>query len=226
MTKYTLSPSGATDLIDDVASEPEDHRPDPETSTDRHGDDAEAGATPLLGDDDTTDAADSEPPANDGPARHRRLALIFGIVFVTALSAMTGWLGYRTNQAVQDEHRRSQFLDAGRRGAIELTTINYTEADSDAARILSMATGRFYEDFQQRSQAFIEMVKKTQSKTDGTVTEAGLESVDGDHADVLVMVSVKTSLAGSETQPRLWRMRISVERVGDETKVSDVAFVP
>lgn len=226
MTKYPPSPSGATGVIDDVASEPEAHPAESETPADPGGDGAEAGDTPCLGDDDTSDADDLEAQANESPSRHRHLALIFGIVLVIALSAMTGWLGYRTNQAVQDEHRRTQFLEAGRRGAIELTTINYTEADSDAAGILSMATGPFYEDFQQRSQAFIDMVKKTQSRTDGTVTQAGLESIDGDHADVLVMVSVKTSLAGSETQPRLWRMRISVERVGNEMKVSDVAFVP
>jgi Mce-associated membrane protein len=44
---------------------------------------------------------------------------------------------------------------------------------------------------------------------------------------VLVAVSVKTSNAGAPQQdPRGWRMRLSVQKVGDEAKISNVAFVP
>lgn len=67
---------------------------------------------------------------------------------------------------------------------------------------------------------------KTQSKTEGTVTEAGIESVSADSARVLVAVSVKTSnIAAPEQRPRLWRMRIDVQRVGDVAKVTNVGFV-
>jgi Mce-associated membrane protein len=38
---------------------------------------------------------------------------------------------------------------------------------------------------------------------------------------------VNTTNAGApEQQPRSWRMRISVEKVGDDAKVSNVVFVP
>ena len=44
---------------------------------------------------------------------------------------------------------------------------------------------------------------------------------------MLVAVTVRTSNAGAPDQaPRAWRMRISVEKVGDEAKVSNVEFVP
>jgi Mce-associated membrane protein len=70
------------------------------------------------------------------------------------------------------------------------------------------------------------VVKKAQSKSVGTVTEAGLESRSGDEAQVLVAVSVSTTnLGAAEEEPRHWRMRISVKKVGDEAKVSNVAFV-
>jgi Mce-associated membrane protein len=91
---------------------------------------------------------------------------------------------------------------------------------------LDSATGRFKDDFQQRSQPFIDVVKKAQSKSQGTITEAALESMTGDHAQVLVAVSVKTSAAGAEEQhPRSWRMRISLQKTGTSAKVSDVQFV-
>jgi Mce-associated membrane protein len=97
----------------------------------------------------------------------------------------------------------------------------------DVQRILDTATGTFHDDFAKRSPAFVDVVKKAQSKSQGTITEAGLESGGGDQGQVLVAVSVKTSTAGAaEPQPHAWRMRISVERVGDGAKVSNVEFVP
>ncbi len=94
-------------------------------------------------------------------------------------------------------------------------------------RILDSATGAFYDDFNNRAEPFIEVVKKTQSKSVGTVVSAGIESETDQDAQVLVAVSVKTTVAdGTEQRPRSWRMRISVQRLGNEVKVSNVAFVP
>ena len=68
-------------------------------------------------------------------------------------------------------------------------------------RILDLATGVFREDFEQRSKPFIEVVKAAQSKSEGTVTDAGLESQRGDSAQVLVAVAVKSRTAGGEEAP-------------------------
>lgn len=57
--------------------------------------------------------------------------------------------------------------------------------------------------------------------------DAGLESESENEAQVLVAVRVQTVMAdGAEQQPSSWRMRISVQRMGDDVKVSNVAFVP
>jgi Mce-associated membrane protein len=74
-------------------------------------------------------------------------------------------------------------------------------------------------------------VKQAQSKSVGTVTSAGIEPAganpDPNQASVLVAVTVKTSNAGAaEQEPRAWRMRLTVKKVGDEAKVSNVEFVP
>ncbi|EUA58499.1 hypothetical protein I550_1642 [Mycobacterium intracellulare 1956] len=115
----------------------------------------------------------------------------------------------------------------GRQGALNLTTIDWQHADADVQRILDSATGTFYDDFSHRSKPFIDVVKKAQSKSVGTITEAGLESQSGNEAQVLVAVSVKTSnLGAAEQDPRHWRMRVIVQKVGNDMKVSNVAFVP
>lgn len=155
-----------------------------------------------------------------------RLALVVGVVAVVASSAVAGWMGFRQYQARQAQQQTELLIQVGRQGALNLTTIDWQHADTDVRRILDSATGAFYDDFAKRSQPFVEVLKKAQTKSVGTVTEAGLESQAGDEAQVMVAVSVATTNVGeSEAEPRHWRMRISVKKVGDEAKVSKVAFV-
>jgi Mce-associated membrane protein len=158
---------------------------------------------------------------------HVRLATIAGLVLVLALGGLTGWLGFRAYESHQADEQRKLFLQVGRQGALNLTSIDFQQADADVQRILDSATGTFYDDFQKRAQPFIDVVKQAQSKSVGTIAEAGLESETENQAQVLVAVTVKTSNAGApEQEPRAWRMRITVEKVGDEAKVSNVEFVP
>jgi Mce-associated membrane protein len=196
---------------------------------------AEAAETEQATDDDE-DSADYDEEAADeeaGPAKprmsHVRLATIAGLVLVVALAGLTGWLGFRTYQSHQADEQHKLFLQVGRQGALNLTTIDWQQADKDVQRILDSATGTFYDDFQKRAGPFVEVVKQAQSKSVGTIAEAGLEpnSITGNGAQVLVAVTVKTSNAGAPEQaPRAWRMRISVQKVDDGAKVSNVEFVP
>lgn len=158
--------------------------------------------------------------------RYMKLAVVFGSVAVVAVSVLVGWLGFR----VYDDHRastvRDEFVAAARQGAVNLTTIDAATAESDVQRVLDSATGTFHDDFQNRAQPFIEVVKKAQSKSEGAVTAAALESQDGEKAEVLVTVSMTMTTPGTQEQtPQLWRMRMSVERVGGTAKISNVQFV-
>jgi Mce-associated membrane protein len=155
-----------------------------------------------------------------------RLATLVGMVAVVASTSVAGWLGYREHQARQAQQESELLVQVGRQSALNLTTIDWQHAEADMQRILDSATGAFYDDFSKRSKPFVEVVQKAQSKSVGTVTEAGLESQAGDEAQVMVAVSVVTTNVGEpETEPRHWRMRLSVKKVGDQEKVSNVAFV-
>ncbi len=164
-------------------------------------------------------------------ATRRRLsrvgaALVASSVIVATLAGLAGWLGYRAYQKHEAQIQRDLFVQVARQGAVNLTTIDYTRVDADVQRVLDLATGAFRDDFEQRSKPFIEVVMAAQSKSEGTVTDAGLESQRGDSAQVLVAVAVKSRTAGGEQSPREWRMRIEVRSVGDDAKVSNVVFVP
>jgi Mce-associated membrane protein len=157
-----------------------------------------------------------------------RALITVGLVAVAALAGVGGWLGYLVYQDRDAQAQRNLYVQVARQTAVNLTTIDYTEIDADIKRILESATGNFYDDFQKRSQPFVDVVKKLQSKSEGTVAEAGLLSETKDQAQVLVAVSVKTTVATAppEQEPRRWRMRISVQQTGDGAKVSNVDFVP
>lgn len=156
-----------------------------------------------------------------------RTALTFGLATVMVLSVMCGWLGYRAYTARQAGDLRTLLVEAGRQEAINLTTIDFEHADADVQRILDSATGQFYDEFSARSAPFVEVVKKAKSKSVGTVTESGIESMSGQEGQVMVAVAVKTTVKdGPEDPPRHWRMRLTVTKQGSDAKVAKVEFVP
>ena len=151
-----------------------------------------------------------------------------GVAIIVALLGLGGWLGFRVHQDDQVQAQRNLYVQVARQTAINLTTIDYTQVDADIKRVLDSATGAFHDEFQNRSQPFVEVVKKVQSKSEGTISEAGLLSYTKDQAQVLVAVAVKTSMAAAppDQEPRRWRMRLTVDKTGDSAKVSNVEFVP
>jgi Mce-associated membrane protein len=155
-----------------------------------------------------------------------RIALVAGLVAGVVLAGLVGWLGFRAYEARSLEAQRNLFVQTARQGAVNLSTIDYQHADADAERILDSATGKFYDSFSRRKQSYIDNAKRTRSESVGTVTDAGLESRTGDQGRVLVAVTVNSSgPAQAQQEPQFWRMRITVKKMGDVAKVSDVAFV-
>jgi Mce-associated membrane protein len=150
------------------------------------------------------------------------------VAIIVVLVGLGGWLGFRLQQDHQVQAQRNLYVQVARQTAINLTTISYTEVDADINRILDSATGAFHDEFQNRSKPFVEVIKKVQSKSEGTVAEAGLLSYTKDQGQVLVAVAVKTTMGAvpADQEPRRWRMRLTVDKAGDSAKVSKVEFVP
>jgi Mce-associated membrane protein len=197
-----------------------------------------AAMAPEAGVDDADEAEDYDAALHDDtgaddaapvtrPMSQARLATIVGSVVVIAVAALAGWLGVQGYQSHHAQAKRQLFVQVARQAAVNLTTVDWQHAEDDVQRLLDQATGTFYDNFAGRKQPFIDVVKKTQSKSVGTVSEAGLESESGDEGQVLVAVSIRTSnLTGTDQPPRQWRMKISVRKSGNEGKVSNVTFVP
>jgi Mce-associated membrane protein len=169
----------------------------------------------------------SKPPR--ASRRHRQMAMAVTISLLTmlVLGGLAGWNTLRAGRSESLEHQHDVFLQAGRQAALDLTTISYTDVDAGVRRILESSTGAFQKDFQQRSKPLADLIRQTQSRTEGTIAAAGLESVTDDSAQVMVAVSVKSSdQSAAEGPPRTWRMRIDIQQIGGQAKISNVAFVP
>jgi Mce-associated membrane protein len=235
------------------AQRPADADPEPSGGP---GDTARAGDDPVDWPDDAQDHAsdeaddarvdDSESAHDDlgeaavaptaNPAKARRasrwrrqmpIAAMISLLTMVVLGGLTVWYTMGAQRSERLEHQRDVLLQAGRQAALNLTTIGYTDVDAGMQRILESSTGAFHDDFQQRSKPLADVIRQTQSRTEGTVAAAGLESVTGDSAQVLVAVSVKTSdQSAADQPPRTWRMRIDIQQVDGQAKVSNVAFVP
>jgi Mce-associated membrane protein len=226
---------GAADKADPIAAEVADAAESADAAEDV---DVESTADALDPEDpeDAEDIDEAEAEAAQSDRKKRLPAWVsriphriaVGVAIIVALLGLGGWLAFRVHQDQQVAAQRSLYVQVARQTAINLTTINYTEVDADIRRVLDSATGGFHEEFQNRSQPFVEVVKKVQSKTEGTIAEAGLLTSTNDQAQVLVAISVKTSMSGAppDQEPRRWRMRLTVDKNGDGAKVSKVEFVP
>jgi Mce-associated membrane protein len=163
--------------------------------------------------------------ADDADAPGRRM-LVVGLIGVLVSAALVGWLGLGGEWARDAEVQREMFVHAARRTAVDLTTIDYQHAEADVQRVLDSVTGDFYQSFSQRSQTLIDAVTRERSQSVSAVSEAGLESQSDGAARVLVALSVaSTHLGGIDMRPYELRMRLTVQRVVDEAKVSFVEYV-
>lgn len=192
---------------------------------------ATAEGDPEAAEEGDLEAAEATEPEESTPRRPWstvRLATVAGLAVVVALAGLTGWLAYQTQQQRQADQQRARFVEAGRQGVLNLTSVDWQQAEADVQRILDSSTGPFYDQFAKRATPYSEVVKQAKSTSIGTVQQAGLESVsdDGTSAKVLVAASIAASNAGAPEQPlRFWRMRVTVEQADGQMKVSDVEFV-
>lgn len=182
--------------------------------------------------DDAGNELDTTPGEPDETRRWKRIplhriALLAATSLVLVLGASAAWIGLNVYQADQVTRQQARFVGAAQRGALNLTTIDYQHADADVQRILDGSTGTFHDEFARQSADFVSAVKKAKSQSRGSIAVAGLESASGDQAQVLVAVNVVVSdITAAEQQPRSWRMRVTVNEIGNDIKVSNVEFVP
>lgn len=179
---------------------------------------------------DVDEAAVDNDESNDAPRRplwlHRSL---FGVavVGVVALGASSALLLHQHQKLDAAQDLQQRYLQAARQSVLDLTTISASTVDDDVARVLERSTGTFRDQFGDRADDFVSVVQQADVQATGSITEAGIENADDRTASVLVAAtSSVTNSSGAQEEPRIWRLRVTLDNAGESILVSDVEFVP
>ncbi len=172
-----------------------------------------------------------EEPVAEQAGWRRRLPAIAAVATVIAICAFAGLSAYMVLQhrdATRHQQREAAFVAGAKQGVLNMISLDFSKAKEDMQRVIDGSTGQFKDDFQQRANDFISMVTQSKAVTEGTVNAAALESINGNSAVVLVSATsqVTNSPPGKDVPPLVWRLRVTVAKVGGQYKMSKVEYVP
>jgi Mce-associated membrane protein len=193
--------------------------------------------------DETDDVEDSEDgdvaveASEEEPARKRRLRLrrpgwklvaaAVAILCTCAFLAASGYMIWQHRQAEREQQMSAEYAAAGRQSVVTLMSLDHNRAQEDVQRIIDNSVGQFKEDFQNQAEDFVKVAQESKVTTEVTVNATAVESMNPDSAVVLVAASSKvTNSAGAKQEPRTWRLSVSLQRDGEQIKMSKVEFVP
>ncbi|OMC10877.1 hypothetical protein [Mycobacterium sp. SP-6446] len=218
-------PEAAAEAEAESKAEPEPQADDAEAAEVEPEETADEEAS-----DETAEA--TEPAAR--PARWRRWLPSLSatwkaavIILIVGFGAASGYMVWQHNSATERDQRAARFIAGARQGVINMTSLDFNNAQHDVQRVIDSSTGQFRDDFQQRAKDFTTVVQQSKVVTEGTVNSAALESMDDHSGTVLVSATSKiTNSAGAKDEPRAWRLRVTVTDDGGQYKMSKVDFVP
>ena len=176
------------------------------------------------------EAAEAGTPGTSSRAARVLPAVGLGIAGAlgAGLLALAGYLLWQHKAMAQERHSAAEFAAAARQDVINLMSIDYSTADDSVKRVLDGSTGRFRSNFADTADDFVKALKDEKIITKATVNHVAVESTTGDSA--VVLVSATSHREGPQApkdqqEPRLWRIAVTLEREGDQIKMSAVEFV-
>jgi Mce-associated membrane protein len=174
-------------------------------------------------------AATDETPAGDPPGRRGpgTIVVVTLALLLVLVLAGVGYLLVQSRYSSAHADDRADAVQAARQLVMNLMTLDHTNPQASLDRVLAASSGEFREQFGSQVAAIQNVLKEAQVSSSGDVTEAGLATLDGDRATVLVAASALVK--NTETpdgEPRQYRMSVTLQRDSDAWSVSNVEFVP
>jgi Mce-associated membrane protein len=245
----TEAEAEAAETTEEAPDAGEDATDTPEAKTDdTDADVTDADVAETDADSDATDADEAETEeevsgespedaeSESKPARSRRrvrlppLSVTWKAAVVILICAFVGASGYmmwQRHETTERNQRTANFIAGARQGVVNMLSLDFNRAKEDVQRVIDSSTGQFRDDFQQRAKDFTTVVEQSKVVTEGTVNAAGVQSIDGNSALVIVAATSRiTNAAGAKDEPRRWRLKVSVTDDGGQYKMSKLEFVP
>ncbi len=204
---------------------------------------AHARAAELRRQLDATDVADV--PASDIPATPaplpsppapppggllRTVTVAVTTLLTAGLLGATGYMVWQHQKAADLRRSAAEFTAAARQDVINLMSMDYTRAQESVQRVLDNSTGKFRANFDETADEFVKALQDEKIVTTATINDAAVELDSMTDESAVVMVSATSRREGRQApkeqqQPQVWRVLLTLERDGDQIKMSDVEFV-
>ncbi len=204
---------------------------------------AHARAAELRRQLDATDVADV--PASDIPATPaplpsppppppggllRTVTVAVTTLLTAGLLGATGYMVWQHQKAAELRRSAAEFTAAARQDVINLMSMDYTRAQESVQRVLDNSTGKFRANFDETADEFVKALQDEKIVTTATINDAAVELDSMTDEFAVVMVSATSRREGRQApkeqqQPQVWRVLLTLERDGDQIKMSDVEFV-
>ncbi|MDN5757331.1 MAG: hypothetical protein L0H59_02180 [Tomitella sp.] len=203
---------------------------------------------PGLGADTETDDVGGEDPSDDAAAQHedspqrkwkRLLFPAVSAVLIVALVVVAGlllWQRYGGDDSTAASaadighdspgNLTSPYIDKADMVVLDIVNASPDTAEKNAQEVLDNSIGDFHDVYAGARDQYLAMVTGSEATSEGKIIQSGLESIDGTKATVLVLASTEvTNKSVSEPSRRDFRLRVTVEKQGDDYKVSSLEQV-
>lgn len=173
-----------------------------------------------MADETTSDTSPTPVDARDAPdagvGRSRRGRLVVVTLVVVALLAACGYLGYLVWQDDREDELRRTAAEDATRLVVQLATYDHTDVAANIDAVTAEATPAFAERYREVSSGLTELLSSGEGTSTGTVSHAAVESVDAEHAVVLVFLDQEiTNVTVPEGRVDASRMAVGLTRDGD-----------
>ncbi|MBO2460117.1 hypothetical protein [Actinomadura violacea] len=156
-----------------------------------------------------------------------QIATIVLGVLVVALAVLTGVYSVRVYHGKDASDQRAKATQSARQMGVNLMTISSSSAQKDIDRIMAGATGDLKNKLGSQAKTLMDTLKQTQAKSTVNQVEAGVVSMDGDSAEVMVSLNgTVTNPKVKDGAPRAYRYLMELSRVGDRWLVANLEVVP
>jgi len=173
-----------------------------------------------------------EESAASPPRPRSALAQTVAVAATTLVTAgllgATGYMAWQHHQVSQQRQRAAEFAAAARQDVVNLMSMDFNKAQESVQRVLDGSTGKFKANFDETSDEFIKALRDEKILTTATVNDAAVDSMTADSAVVLVSATSRREgkqAPKDQQQPRVWRIVLTLERDGDQIKMSGVEFI-
>ena len=178
-----------------------------------------------------TDIPRAASPSPPPPAGLLRTVTVAVTTLLTAgLLGATGYMVWQHQKAAELRRSAAEFTAAARQDVINLMSMDYTRAQESVQRVLDNSTGKFRANFDETADEFVKALQDEKIVTTATINDAAVELDSMTDESAVVMVSATSRREGRQApkeqqQPQVWRVVLTLEREGDQIKMSGVEFV-